>query len=115
MNKFDDFFKSSSPAQLNKSILNNIESELRKNRQQQIRQNFITYFIPALTALTASFFAFKIFTSNSTDKNFISGSEAEEVLSDLIENTEAFEITEDLALIENLEELELAEEQDWEG
>lgn len=115
MNKFDDFFKSTPPDQLNKNILISIEAELKKTRQQQQRRKLITYFIPALSAATASFFAFKIFTSDSNDKNFLSNLETEEVLSDLIESTEAFEMTEELALIENLEELELAEEQDWEG
>lgn len=115
MNKFDDFFKSTPPDQLNKNILNSIEAELKKNRQQQQRRKLITYLLPALSAAAASFFAFKIFTTNSNDTNFISDLEVEEVISDLIENTEAFEMTEDLALIENLEELELAEEHDWEG
>lgn len=115
MSQFDDFFKSNPPDQFNKNILNNIEAELKINRQNQQRRKFITYFIPALSAAAASFFAFKIFTTSSNDINLIENSETSEILADLIEHNEAYEMTEELALIESLEELELAEEQDWEG
>ncbi len=115
MSKFDNFFKSNPPEQLNTKILEMANAELKLNKKHLLRRKIISFLLPTLAATTATFFIFKLNYSSSTDKNFVYTSDNQDVLSVLIEDAESLEIVEDLVLIENIEELELIEDQDWEG
>ena len=125
MSKFDSFFESPSNKDLNNTILKKVEVELQINKQRELKKKLMMFLVPALSAVMASYFAFKISTR---EKSLISQTpEADvadigaddagqlELISSLMDDTDSLEIADDLSLLENLDELELLDDKDMEG
>lgn len=124
MSKFDSFFDSPSNKELNDKILKKVEVELQINKQRDLRKKLMMFLVPALSAAMASFFAFKITTreksliSHTPDQDLADlggdGSQLD-MISSLIDDSESFEIVDELSLLENLDELEQINDGDLEG
>ena len=100
----DSFFEVPSSAELNKRIMNSVQSELELNRKVQKTKFSLIYLAPFLAVAVTVFLIYINFNKIGRENEFNPMDESNSLIAaELVEDPESFEIVDELNFIEDME------------